>query len=83
MSLVGDYLVAIKIIMFVSILFVWVVRYENIVKEFKEYQYPDWLRDFVGIIKISFVAMLFNSNSNVVVLGSAGIIVLMLDYIII
>ena len=35
----------------VSVLFVWVIRYDNIIKEFKQYELPDWLRDFVGILK--------------------------------
>ena len=41
-----------------SILFVWTVRYENIIKEFQQYQLPTWLRDMVGILKISFAIML-------------------------
>lgn len=43
-----------RILLSASLFFVWVVRYENIVKEFKhEYNLPDWLRDLVGIIKLS------------------------------
>ena len=53
-----DYLLAandgLKILVGVSILFVWVVRYHNIVEEFKLYHLPDWLRDLVGILKITF-----------------------------
>ena len=41
-----------------SILFVWVVRYENIITEFQQYQLPVWLRDMVGILKLSFSIML-------------------------
>ena len=44
---------ALKIISGVAIFFVWVVRYDNIKKEFNEYQLPTWLRDLVGILKIS------------------------------
>ena len=33
-----------------SILFVWVVRYDNIITEFQQYQLPVWLRDMVGIL---------------------------------
>ena len=47
-----------QIITATSILFVWIVRYENIIKEFQQYQLPVWLRDLVGIIKISFAIML-------------------------
>ena len=63
-----------------SILFVWVVRYENIVREFKEYQIPAWIRDLVGILKISFAIMLLAGiyNENYKVLGSFGLVLLML-----
>ena len=36
-----------QIITATSILFVWVVRYENIITEFQQYQLPAWLRDMV------------------------------------
>ena len=42
-----------KVFVAVSIFFVWVPRYHNIVEEFKTYQYPDWLRDIVGILKLT------------------------------
>jgi uncharacterized membrane protein YphA (DoxX/SURF4 family) len=41
-----------------SIFFVWVVRYANIVTEFKQYGLPDWLRDLAGILKMTFSLML-------------------------
>lgn len=43
----------IRIFVATSIFFVWVVRYENIITEFKEYALPDWLRDSVGITKMA------------------------------
>ena len=60
-----------------SIFFVWVVRYKNIVEEFKVYGLPSWLRDLVGILKLSLVVMLFNTESIVMLIGSSGIAVLM------
>ncbi len=57
---------ALKILVLASVLFVWVVRYQNIVEEFKTYSLPVWLRDLVGILKISFVLMMFNTDPNVV-----------------
>ena len=45
----------IKTIVSVAIIFVWLIRYENIKKEFSEYNYPNWFRDFIGILKISFI----------------------------
>ena len=41
-----------------SVFFVWVIRYANIVQEFKQYGLPDWLRDLVGILKMNFSLML-------------------------
>ncbi len=38
-----------QIITATSILFVWVVRYENIIAEFQQYKLPAWMRDMVGI----------------------------------
>jgi|TARA_B100000959_G_scaffold254132_1_gene285600 hypothetical protein len=76
-----DYLLALndglKILVGVSIFFVWVVRYQNIVEEFKIYQLPNWLRDIVGIFKITFAIMLQTTSAYLVLLGSAGIVFLM------
>ena len=69
-----------QIITATSILFVWVVRYENIITEFQQYQLPIWLRDMVGILKISFAIMLLVGiyNENLKLLGSSDLILLML-----
>lgn len=68
---------AIKIIIVTSVLYVWVVRYHNIVSEFAAYKLPEWLRDLVGILKISFSLMIFSNDINIVYLGLIGIILLM------
>ena len=69
---------AVKIIIAASLFFVWVVRYENIIKEFKnDYNYPDWLRDLTGITKLSCAVMLLSTNPELNNLGLKGIIVLM------
>ena len=68
---------ALKIISSVAIFFVWVVRYDNIKKEFVEYNLPSWVRDLVGILKLSFAVMLQFSNEEVVKIGALGISVLM------
>jgi len=67
-----------KIIVATSIFFVWVIRYDNIIKEFKEYSLPNELRDLVGILKLSFAFMLMSSNQSLVVFGAGGIALLML-----
>ena len=47
-------------------------------KEFQDYNYPDWLRDLTGIFKLTFAVMLFSGNDELVLLASAGLIILML-----
>ena len=68
---------AIKAFVAASIFFVWVVRYREIIEEFKFYKLPSWLRDLVGIFKLSFAIMLFSNDIYVVILGALGIIFLM------
>lgn len=62
-----------------SIFFVWVIRYQNIVVEFKEYQLPDWLRDLTGIFKMSFaLTLVLGLDSPAMsIVGSVGIALLM------
>ena len=72
-SIVGT----LKLLVLASVLFVWFVRYDNIVKEFIEYKYPNWLRDLVGILKVSCVFMLQSSDVNIVKAGCLGLIFLM------
>jgi hypothetical protein len=67
-----------SIIVFGSIIFVWGVRYNNIKDEFKHFQLPNWLRDLVGILKVSFAIMLFSEKLKIVQVGASGIALLML-----
>lgn len=78
MITISSLVYALKALVAGSIFFVWVVRYENIVNEFEFYGLPPWLRDLVGILKLSFSLMLFSVDSTVVLLGASGIAVLML-----
>ena len=75
---VNNFIEALKIVSGVAIFFVWVVRYENIRKEFNEYNLPTWLRDLTGILKLSCAWMLHSSDPKIVVAGSSGITLLML-----
>ena len=68
---------SLKIITGVAVFFVWVVRYDNIKKEFIDYDLPNWLRDLVGILKISFAIMLQLQNEQLIIIGSVGIVILM------
>ena len=67
-----------KILVPISIFYVWVPRQDNIRKEFQDYNYPDWLRDLTGIFKLTFAVMLFSGNDELVLLASAGLVILML-----
>lgn len=62
-----------------SIIFVWVVRYNNIIQEFKQYGLPDWLRDLVGILKLTFSLLLLLGieRATLAMIGGIGIAVLM------
>jgi uncharacterized membrane protein YphA (DoxX/SURF4 family) len=62
-----------------SVFFVWVVRYANIVQEFKQYGLPDWLRDLVGILKLTFALLLLIGigQKPFAVAGGIGIAILM------
>lgn len=62
-----------------SIFFVWVIRYANIVEEFKHYGLPDWSRDLVGILKMTFSLLLLIGigRGQFAVAGGIGIAVLM------
>lgn len=53
-----DLAIALQALVAASIFFVWVVRYPNIVVEFQQYKLPDWLRDSVGIVKLTLSLML-------------------------
>ena len=67
-----------KVILSISIFYVWVVRYKNITEEFKGYYYPYWFRDFTGILMLSFSAMIMKNKTELIILGCLGIIIQML-----
>lgn len=47
-----------QIIIALSIGYVWIIRYDNLVKEFKQYGISDLLRNFVGATKIALSTLL-------------------------
>jgi uncharacterized membrane protein YphA (DoxX/SURF4 family) len=57
-----------------------VVRYSNVVEEFKFFGLPNWLRDLVGILKLTFSLMLLIGIDRrpFAVIGGVGIALLML-----
>ena len=73
-------MIFLQIFVAASIFFVWGVRYANIIAEFKQYQLPDWLRDLVGILKVTFAICLLAGigRPRGAIVGGAGIALLML-----
>ncbi len=53
-----DVTITLQALVAASLFFVWVVRYPNIVAEFKEFGLPDWLRDAVGVAKLTCALLL-------------------------
>lgn len=47
-----------QVIVALSILYVWIFRFDNIVKEFKQYELSDLTRSLVGAAKISLSTLL-------------------------
>ena len=67
-----------RILLAVSLYFVWVVRYENITKEFRDdYKLPDWLRDMVGILKLACAGMILTNNPELQTVALTTIALLM------
>ncbi|GAC1514542.1 MAG: hypothetical protein NVS1B4_02440 [Gemmatimonadaceae bacterium] len=62
-----------------SIFFVWVVRYDNVKQEFKYFGLPDWMRDLVGIAKLTLSLMLLIGidREPFALIGSIGVALLM------
>lgn len=74
-----DLTIAVQALVAASIFFVWVVRYDNIIQEFKQYGLPDWLRDLVGILKLTFALLLLLGiqRASLAIIGGLGIAGLM------
>jgi hypothetical protein len=75
----NDSLICLQVLIATSIFFVWVVRYDNIVVEFKQFGLPDGLRDSVGIFKLAFAVLLLLGieRPSLAVIGNVGIAILM------
>ena len=47
-----------QLVITLSVVIVWVFRFDNIVKEFKQYGLPDLVRNMVGAAKIALATLL-------------------------
>ena len=47
-----------QLVVGISVIFVWIFRFENIIKEFKQFGLNDLMRSFVGATKISLATLL-------------------------
>ena len=50
----------IRIFISSSVFFVWIVRYENIKKEFEVFKIHESIRDLVGILKLSLINLIIS-----------------------
>jgi len=53
-----NYLIAAQIIVAISVAYVWIFRYDVIIKEFKQFGLSDLTRTFVGASKVSLATLL-------------------------
>ena len=75
---IDSIILGLKIILSASIFFVWVVRYKNIIKEFAEYNFPNWFRDCLGIVKLTFCGILISGNGELIQFAAGSMAILML-----
>lgn len=68
----------IKIIIGVTLVFVWLIRYDNIIEEFKTYRLPEWLRDLTGVTKLVSAVLIQSSDQVLVLVGATSLIFLMI-----
>ena len=70
----------VKVVIALSILYVWVFRFDNIVKEFKQYELSDLMRTIVGTSKIVLATLLVVSiwHNEYVLLSAAAMGFLMI-----
>jgi hypothetical protein len=54
----NTYTLIAQLIIAISVCYVWIFRFDNIVLEFKQYQLPDVVRNLVGASKISLSTLL-------------------------
>ncbi|GIS36481.1 MAG: hypothetical protein Ct9H90mP7_4890 [Candidatus Neomarinimicrobiota bacterium] len=66
-----------KVFVAVSIFFVWVPRYHNIVEEFKPYQYQFGFKRYCRYLKINMRALLVINSVEFVLLASGTLVILM------
>jgi len=53
-----NFLIAAQLIVAISVFYVWVFRYEVIIKEFKQFELSDLTRTFVGASKVALATLL-------------------------
>lgn len=52
------YLSFVQMVVALSVAYVWIFRYDNVVKEFKQFGLSDLTRNFVGVSKIALATLL-------------------------
>jgi hypothetical protein len=53
-----EFVILAQVVVAISVYFVWIFRFHNVLKEFEEFGLSDVVRNFVGASKISIAALL-------------------------
>jgi hypothetical protein len=53
-----EFVILAQVVVAISVYFVWIFRFHNVLKEFEEFGLSDLVRNFVGASKISIAALL-------------------------
>jgi hypothetical protein len=53
-----EFVILAQVVVAISVYFVWIFRFHNVLKEFEEFGLSDIVRNFVGASKISIAALL-------------------------
>ena len=57
-NIMNTYSIIAQLVIALSVAYVWIFRFDNIVKEFKQYGVPDLTRNIVGALKIALATLL-------------------------
>lgn len=54
-----------------SVIYVWMVRYQSVLHDFATFDLPDWLRDLVGASKLTGAVLLLGVGDDLAGIGAA------------
>ncbi len=75
-------LALLPVLVAMSVIYVWVVRYTAVLDDFATFQLPNWLRDVTGVSKLTGAALLLGAGRDLETTGAAIIAAFMLAAVI-